>query len=77
MAIVTVEKNLVEDLARFKLNRVRDLINDILTRWKESSASSLIEKARDGTYENAENDAIELRQLLLEEKKMQDFLASI
>ena len=52
-------------------------IQDILSRWKETSTTVFIEKARNGIFENAENDAIELRQLLLEEKKLNDFLKKV
>ena len=69
-----IEKEILENLVSFKLNRIQTIIQEILDRWKENSTTLFIEKARNGTYENAENDAIELRQLLLEEKKLNELL---
>lgn len=74
MALVSIEKEILENLVSFKLKRIQTIIQEILDRWKENSTTLLIEKARNGTYENAENDAIKLRQLLLEEKKLNDLL---
>ena len=69
-----IEKEILENLVSFKLNRIQTIIQEILDRRKENSTTLFIEKARNGTYENAENDAIELRQLLLEEKKLNELL---
>ena len=77
MASIPIEKEVVEELITFKLNRIDTLIQDILKRWNEDSTTVFIEKARNGTYQNTENDAIELRQLLLEEKKLQNLLKKI
>ena len=74
MALISIEKEILENLVSFKLNRIQTIIQEILDRWKENSTTLFIEKARNGTYENAENDAIELRQLLLEEKKLNELL---
>jgi len=77
MALVSIEKEILENLVSFKLKRIQTIIQEILDRWKEKSTTFFIEKARNGTYENAENDAIELRQLLLEEKKLNELLKKI
>lgn len=71
---VSIKKEVVEDLITFKLRRIKDSIEEILTRWNETSAEAFIQKARDGTHENAEMDAIGLRQLLHEEEKLQKLL---
>ncbi|MHA1187550.1 MAG: DUF433 domain-containing protein [Candidatus Heimdallarchaeota archaeon] len=42
------------------------LIQVTLTKWNETSAKLFLQKARDGRHENAENDAIELRQFVFE-----------
>ncbi len=65
---VTLDRTLAEELIFFKLHRIRELVEQILTKWNESSAQSFLEKAKDGVLEEAENDAIELKQSLLEEK---------
>ncbi len=77
MATVPVEKELLENLVFFKLKRIQALIQEILNRWNESSSTIFIEKVRTGIYENAENDAIELRQQLLEEKKLHDLVEKL
>ena len=77
MALISIEKEILENLVSFKLNRIQKIIQEILDRWKENSTTLFIEKARNGTYENAENDAIELRQLLLEEKKLNKLLKKL
>ncbi len=77
MATIRIEREFVEDLILFKLKRVQGFAQEILTRWNEISAADFIEKAKNGTLKNAENDAIELRQLLFEEKKLKDALESI
>lgn len=77
MASVSIEKEILEDLVTFKLKRIQTLIHELLDRWKENSSSLFIEKARKGIYENAENDAIELRQLLLEEKKLHNLIENL
>ncbi len=77
MALISIEKEILENLVSFKLKRIQTIIQEILDRWKENSTTLFIEKARNGTFENAENDAIELRQLLLEEKKLNEILKNI
>ena len=74
---VRLDKEVAEELIIYKLRRIQELISDILTRWNETVADSFLRKARDGTYAEAENDAIELRQLLLEEEKLQKLLESL
>lgn len=74
---VSLDKEVAEELITFKLRRIQELIYSILNHWDESTAESFINKARDGTYPEAENDAIELRQLLLEEEKLRNLLESL
>ena len=69
---VSIDKEILDDLISFKLKRIQGFIQEILDRWNETSSDVFIKKARNGTYPNAENDAIELRQQLLEEKKLLD-----
>jgi len=71
---VHLDKEVAEELIIYKLRRVQGLVSDILTRWNETDADSFLRKARDGTYSEAENDAIDLRQLLLEEAKLHELL---
>lgn len=77
MATIKVDRDVLVDLARFKMNRLRAVIDEILHRWNEDSAHVFIDKARRGIHEEAENDAIEMRQLLLEERKLRDLLRRV
>lgn len=72
MTTVKLEKSEVEDLINYKLRNLNKEIQNILDRWNETSTNQFTEKARNGTYEEAENDAIDIRQLVLEQKKLQE-----
>jgi len=74
MAQVKIDKEIAEDLLTSKLRILQEYINSILTRWKESSTKFFLEKAHIGEYENAEEDAVELRQLLFDYSKFQELL---
>ena len=74
MTQIKLEKALAEDLITSKLRILQQYINEILTKWNESSSKDFLEKARTGYYKNAEDDAVELRQLLLDYTKFQELL---
>jgi len=74
---VSMKKEVAEELIIFKLRRIQTSIEDILARWNETTAEEFLQKAKDGRHENAENDAIGLRQLLLEEEKLQTLLKEL
>ncbi len=77
MILVKLDKSLAEDLITSKLRILKQYINEILTRWNESSSKVFLEKARMGVYKNAEDDAVELRQLLLDYTKLQEILIQL
>ena len=77
MTEVSLEKSTAINLIRFKLFSLRREIDKILQNWSEELAQTFLEKARDGTYEEAENDAIDLRQMIKEEKELQLLLKDI
>ena len=74
MTQVKLDKSLAEDLITSKMRVLQQYIDEILNRWNESSSKDFLEKAKKGIYENAENDAIELRQLLADYTKLQEIL---
>ena len=74
---VEIDKEVAEDLISYKLRNVKEEIRKILQRWNETESASFLKKARDGTYSEAENDAIDLTQLLLEEKRLKELSHSI
>ena len=77
MTQIKLDKSLVEDLITSKLRILKQLIDEILARWNESSSKDFLEKARTGIYKNAEDDAVELRQLLLDYTKYQEILNNL
>ena len=77
MTQVKLDKALAEDLITSKLRILKQYIDEILACYNESSSKEFLEKARTGVYENAEDDAVELRQLLLDYKKLQEILNNL
>ncbi len=74
---VSLKKEVAEELITYKLRRIQAIIEDILSRWKEKTIEEFLEKAKDGTLQEAENDAIELKQLVNEEEKLQNLLKKL
>lgn len=64
MTSIPVEKELLEELIDFKLSFLYEEIDKILNKWKYDESSKFLQDARDGTIEEAEDDAISLRHLL-------------
>ena len=64
MTQVKLDKSLAEDLITSKMRLLQQYINEILNRWNETSSKEFLKKAKTGVHENAEDDAIELRQIL-------------
>ena len=77
MTMVTLEKSVAEGLITYKIRRLQELIDQILIRWNETMPEQFLQKARSGHYPNAENDAIELEQFLLEAQQMYKLLETI
>ena len=74
---VSIDKDIAEDLISYKIRKIQKHIGYILTRWNESEASVFLEKSKNGTYSEAENDAIYLRQLLMEETNLHQVFNSL
>ncbi len=74
MTQVKLDKAVAEDLITSKLRILQQYINDILNCWNETSSKEFLEKAKTGVHENAEDDAIELRQILADYTKLQEIL---
>ena len=75
--MIRLEKPVVLELINFKLKYIVFEIDKILAEWKETSIEEFLAKAKDGRLENAENNAIELRQLIFEEKKLRTLLSNM
>ncbi len=74
---VRLKKEVAEELITYKLRRIQSIIEDILSRWKEKSIEEFLQKAKEGILLEAENDAIELKQLVSEEEKLQNLLKKL
>jgi len=74
MTQVKLDKSLAEDLITSKMRLLQQYINEILHNWNETSSKEFLEKAKTGIHENAEDDAIELRQILADYTRLQDIL---
>ena len=73
---VYIDRDVAEDLVSYKLRNIQENINKILKIWDENDALMFLEKAKNGTYSEAENDAIDLKQLLLDEKRLNELINS-
>ncbi len=74
---VSIERETVKELITFKLQHIQDIIRSILDKWDEENSDDFISKAKSGTLENAEMDAITMRQLIADYNKLRDLLDSV
>ena len=63
MTSISVEKEFLMNLIDSKLKVLQDEIQAILTKWKYTSIEKFLSDARDGTLEEAEDDAVCMRNL--------------
>ena len=70
MAQVTIDKFLAEDLVDTKISIINSDINQLLETWNYNSHDKFLEDARNGTLEEAEMDAMAIRQLLITKEKL-------
>ena len=63
MEMITVERNLLDDLIDTKLKVMTDSINSILENWHYDSIDQFLLDASNGILEEAEMDAISLTNL--------------
>jgi hypothetical protein len=64
MTLISVDKELLEELVDLKLKFLHDETEKILTKWNYKIPSKFLKDAADGTIEEAEDDAITLRHLI-------------
>ena len=64
MTTIPVKKELLEELVDLKLKFLYDEIDKVLVKWSYESHTKFLNDAKNGTLEEAENDAITLRHLL-------------
>ena len=74
---VEIKQETAQELIKFKLEHLSKLINKILEKWNEENVDDFIENARSGVLENAEMDAISLKQIEADYQRLKDLLNSI
>ncbi|MGV9173616.1 MAG: hypothetical protein ACOC44_17345 [Promethearchaeia archaeon] len=72
-----MEKETAKELISFKLRHIQGEIQSILKRWDEDNPDDFIVKARRGILENAEMDAITIRQLVADYHRLKKLLESV
>lgn len=74
---VKLEQDVARELISFKLKHVQKTIRSILDKWKEENTDDFISKAKEGILEDAEMDAISIRQLVADYNRLKALLDSI
>ena len=77
MGMISVDKHTLEDLIDTKLRVITESIDEILKKWNYDSIDKFLTDARNGTLEEAEMDAISLKQLNADYQRLQNLLNSI
>jgi len=74
---VSLKKETAKELISFKLHHIQEEIQKILKKWNEDNTDDFISKAKKRILENAEMDAISIRQLVADYKRFKKLLESI
>ncbi len=74
---VEIKQEIAQELITFKLEYLSKLINEILEKWDEPNIDDFMDKARKGVLPDAEIDAISIRQILADYRRLKDLLSSI
>ncbi len=64
MTTIPVKKELLEELVDLKMKYLHDEVEKILQKWNYDLPTKFFNHAKDGTLEEAEDDAITLKHLL-------------
>lgn len=64
MTTIPVKKELLEELVDLKMKYLHDEVEKILQKWNYDFPTKFFNDAKDGTLEEAEDDAITLKHLL-------------
>lgn len=74
---VEIKQEIAKELITFKLEHLSKLINEILEKWDEPNIDDFMDKARKGVLPDAEMDAMSIRQILADYRRLKDLLSSI
>ena len=64
MTVISVDKEFLMELIDLKLKTLLDEIQTILNKWNYNSIDKFLADAKDGSLEEAEDDAVCLRNLV-------------
>jgi hypothetical protein len=71
MTTCSIDQELLDELIDFKLRHLLLDINDIIDKWGYADATKFINDARNGVLQEAEMDAISLRQLVHDREELE------
>jgi len=74
---ITLENDIAEELIKFKLQHIQEIITTTLGKWNENNIEDFIKKAKSGELAEAEMDAITIRQLAKDVEKLSILLKSV
>ena len=74
---VSIERETAKELISFKLHHIQELIHSILDKWGEDNTDDFVSKAKSGLLDNAEMDAITIRQLIIDYKRLKELFDSL
>jgi len=73
MTTIPVKKELLEELIDLKLEFLYNEIDKILNKWNYQSPTKFLQDAKDGTIEEAEDDAITLKHLIDQREELFEY----
>lgn len=69
MKSLNIDKDILEDLVNTKLRTLQIEIQEILAKWHYDDIQKFLHDAKDGTIEDAEDDAICLKNLIEKQER--------
>lgn len=77
MPLIQIERKLLEVLVNFKLEYINNEINSILKKWNYESSEKFLNGSKSGKIQEAEMDAISMRQLFNEKDKLVKMIVNL
>ncbi|MHA2299187.1 MAG: hypothetical protein ACXAEU_15070 [Candidatus Hodarchaeales archaeon] len=77
MTTITLDADLARDLIETKLKLLDQEITEIMQKWAVDTVDDLVERARTGSLEEAEDDAIEAQNLRDKRREIAKLLHSL
>ncbi|TFF84945.1 hypothetical protein EU523_00840 [Candidatus Heimdallarchaeota archaeon] len=74
---IKLEREKAKELITFKLQHIHETIRSILEKWGIDNTDDFLAMAKSGELENAEMDAITVRQLVADHQQLKILLESV